>query len=691
MRKLKSFLPVLVMLSLCHAPLAALDVIPAREEISASRPRMLLSAESTPLAVSLQQLRGAEDDEYEAMLAKISAISNAACQAMVWQLTGDSAAADTAVAMLSRYRYDAGKNYDTFDVYFDLLEYALAYDWMHTYGGFSKLDRGMARYQLGRLAREQGMKWQNDHIFHNYVWMSAAGTMLWALATAGEDSTSDALYDDIRTRMNSAMYPGMQYLDGLPTESYGYWSQYDFTGALWPVIAAQSASGQDIVGRIETEQGDWLRRHFLNEIHNVYPDMRFTPWGDVIGGPNGSVTHEMAGVLDAATWALKSPQGAYFSQWLAGKRGTDRFYGITGVFYMIYTRMIDTPAAEPALSFLAGGGSQGGILSARSSWDADATIVSFGVKDHYGDHNHYDQGQFTIYRNGLLATDPLVYQQVRGPQQPADVHSTLVIGGNEQQERRGQNKSTLEQFLANLDKGDFLNTGDFLFYEEGGGYVAAAGQYAQAYAPGVVESCVRQLLYIRPGTVIIMDRLKAPEGDSLGTVDWLLQLADEPLISPSMVWATNDSSFIECTAFQPDPAVSVQKTAVDTWRVKFSYSYAANNALTLTHMLIVGEGTVPSLSAGAMQMAKVENGYDLVLGDWTYRFTDSGDYAVTARRNITGDANADGKRDIFDILALLKVIGKSNYYPGRLDPNDVNQDGKVNIFDLLELLKLLAA
>ncbi len=689
MRETKWFLLLLTLLSVCAAPLAALDVIPPREQIVSSRPRVLLTAESSPLAVSLEQLRTAEHDEYEAMLAKISGIPNAACQAMVWRLTGDSTAADSAVAMLSAYRYDSSKSYDTFDVYFTLLEHALAYDWMHDYSGLSNMARATARYNLNKFAREQGMKWQQDHIFHNYVWMSAAGTMIWALASAGDDASSDSLYDDIRARMNDGLYPGMQYLDGLPTESYSYWSQYDFTGAVWPVLAAQSASGQDLVGRIETEQGDWLRRHFLNEIHNVYPNMRFTPWGDVVGGPNGSVTHEMAGVLDAATWALKSPQGAHFSQWLKGKRGTGRFYGITGVFYMLYTRMIDTPAQEPQLSFLAGGGSQGGHLTARSGWDSDATIVSFGVKDHYGDHNHYCQGQFTIYRNGLLATDPLVYQHVNGPQQPADVHSTLVIGGNKQEERHGQSHGSLSSFMSNLDLGQRLNTGDFLFHEEGGDWVAASGQYAQAYAPGVVESCVRQLLFIRPATVVVMDWLTAPEGESLGTVDWLLQLAAEPTIDPRRVWATNDSSAISCLSLSPDQEINitVQETSVNTWRTKFSYE--AGNTLQVAHILTMGEGITPPGVWNEMNLTGGGDSYELELGNWTYTFSGSGNFAVTARRNLDGDANADGKRDIFDVLSLLKVLGDKDYVLGRSDPNDVNADGKVNIFDILELLSLL--
>ena len=666
----------------------ALDVIPPREELLQNHPRVLLTTEDTPLAVSLEQLRSHTDHpEYEAMLARISGVANAACQAMVWQLTGDTLAADSAVAILKRYRYNSSQSYDSFDVYFPLIEYALAYDWMYNYGGWTNMERSMARSQINELAKK-GLAFQYDHLFHNYTWMTATGTMIWALAAAGEDSTTNYVYDTIRARMNDQMYKGMHYLDGLPTESYGYWSQYDFTGAAWTVIAAQSASNQDIVGKIEAEQDGWLRRHYLNEIHNILPDMRFMPWGDVIGGPNGSVTHEMAGVLDATSWVLKAPEGARFSQWLAGKRGKGRFYGLTGVYYFLYTPLLDdiTPA-EPALSYTAGGGTEGGIFTTRGDWSDTATVVSFGVKDHYGDHNHYDQGHFTIYRRGLLASDPLLYEHTNGPQQPSDVHSTLVFGGNEQEERHGQNHSALENFLVNLDSGQRLNTGDFLFSTDGGSWAAASGSYAQAYEPGVVDTCVRQLLFIRPSTVVVVDWVTPPAGGSLGRVDWLLQHSAEPVEGTGMTWMAGDSSYLVCKALQPTSDISILKNSAGTWRARFSYQ--PDSSAKLVHMLKVGDGTVPDTTFGEYELNTVEEGLELKYGDYTYTFYNSGIYQVSGRPNLRGDVNLDGKVNIFDLLGLLSVISGKDTDPVRISVADINQNGRAEIFDLLELLKLL--
>jgi len=666
---------------------SALDVIPPRASIKQDRPRLLLRPSNSSYGISLEELRGdTSHSEYTQMLDKLKQQKHAACQALVWQITGDKAAADTALAMIRRYRYS--KPDDTFEVYGTLFEYGLAYDWLYNYEGFSLIDKVNARYYLGQLAQVDGLSYNQDHIFHNYIWMSACGTAIWALAVAGEDSKSDTLFDNVREWLNDRLYPGMQYLDGLPSESLGYWSLYDFTGSVWPVLAAQSAFEQDLTGKIRTEQGDWLRRHYENVINSVLPNMRYLPWGDVIGGPNGGVTHEMAGVLDALAWALDSGHGAYFSRWLAGKRGTGRFYGETSMFYMLYTRFIKAEPEEPQLSYLSGGSTQGGHFIARSAWNDSATVVGFGVKDLYGDHNHYDQGGFTIYRNGLLATDPTVYNQVNGPQQPTTVHSTLLIKGKEQEPRHGQDYETLERFKANLDQGQMLNTGDFLFYTESERWAAAAGQFAQAYIRGLAESCVRQLLFVRPGIVVVVDQVKAPEGAVLDSVTWQLELANEPKAAEGVISMSNGPSWLRCRSLTPQgTGPLVQATSVGTWRA--CYSYKAQKELTLIHLLEAGDGEAPSAGTAVETNLDIEK-IELIINGWKYNFSRSGNFGVEALKENPGDVNGDSRVDIFDLLSLLKVLGGIETGQEKLKAADINEDSKADIFDLLELLKLLS-
>ncbi|MGW8180887.1 MAG: hypothetical protein ACWGQW_19320, partial [bacterium] len=141
----------------------------------------------------------------------------------------------------------------------------------------------------------------------------AGASGLWALATAGEDAESDRLFNALAQRFNDGLFPAMRYLDGLPSEPLGYWFYYDFYPCMLLLAATQSAFERDIVGMIEREQGDWIKRHFSTIVHGVLPDMRFIPWGDLQSGSNGGVTIQAAGMIDAMTWLLDSSQGAWFS------------------------------------------------------------------------------------------------------------------------------------------------------------------------------------------------------------------------------------------------------------------------------------------------------------------------------------------------------------------------------------------
>ena len=667
-------------------PLLGAELIPSLEQIKQDRPRVFLRPADTPYAISLEQLKAIpKDDEFNEMLDKLKKQKHAACQALAWLLTDDKAAADTAIVIMKSYSFSGG---NTFDIYSKLMEFGLAYDWLYNYEGFTAVTKTFVRYEIRKLAEYALENYIYDHIFHNYIWMSSGGTVIWALATAGEDTESSLLFEQIRQRFNNGLFPAMEYLDGLPSEPLGYWSLYDFTPAALAVLGVQSAFETDLAARITVEQGDWLNRHYKNVIHSVLPNMRYIPWGDLQGGPNGGVTNEMAGVMDATAWALKSSCGVYFSRWLANKRGLGRFWGETSLFYMLYTRNLEIEPAEPPLSYLAGGGTQGGHFIARSGWDDGATVVAFGCQDHYGDHNHYDQGGFCIYRNGLLAVDPPVYDRIRGPQQPTNVHNTLLIDSADQRQCRGQWFATLEEFKRNLTGGVNLETGDFIFYREEGEWAAGAGQFAQAYTPDEIESCVRQILFIRPTTVLVVDHLVAPAGKQLSKIQWLLQLPDYPEIVENSVITSNGTSWLRCTPVMPQAASpAVSATDVGTHRV--SYTYSGENRLSLIHLLEIGDGEFTDQVAD-ISANNTEEAVEVTLEGWTFFMQSQAPFEINAQPEIPGDVNLDERLDIFDLLGLLKVLGGTETDPDYLKRSDITGDGKTDIFDLLALLKLLS-
>ena len=359
-----------------------------------------------------------------------------------------------------------------------------------------------------------------------------------------------------------------------------------------------------MVGTIRREQGDWLGRQLDYLVLSVLPDMRFMPWGDIVAGANGGVTHEMAGRIDALTWALQSPHGAYLSGWLAEKRGLDRFYDESAIFYFLYTRNLAVKPVVPPLAMLAGG-KQGGHVIMRSDWSDGATVVGFRSTDYFGQHLHLDQGSFVIFRNGLLASmrEPIGAWAASRPGPTPTTRSCWAAKGSPE---HYQSASTLEAFTERLGKG--LETGDIVFYKDAGPWTAVAGQFAQAYSPQVIQSCVRQLLFVRPGVVVIVDRLAAPEGKSLPEVRWLLQVPGEPAVNGQTVTALNRKSYLRCRALLPGgcrPQIeksyrtpaganssSGTPAVIDASRVV--YAYEGKPRLTLVHLLDVGDGRPPA-------------------------------------------------------------------------------------------------
>jgi hypothetical protein len=81
----------------------------------------------------------------------------------------------------------------------------------------------------------------------------------------------------------------------------------------------------------------------------------------------------------------------------------------------------DTPVAPTALTYHATGA---GVFFARSSWNTDASWISFVAGKYDQSHAHQDQGSFTFFKNDWLAVTPNVWSH-SGINQEVEVHNGL--------------------------------------------------------------------------------------------------------------------------------------------------------------------------------------------------------------------------------------------------------------------------
>jgi len=194
-----------------------------------------------------------------------------------------------------------------------------------------------------------------------------------------------------------------------------------------------------------------------------------------------------------------------------------------------------------------------GYVYARSSWDEDVTYFFFKCGNRFTAHQHLDVGTFLIYKEGELVGDGGHYD---GFGTPHDVnyhlrtiaHNTIRVidpeeswevkergsirAGNVTANDGGQrydwpqhNGAVADAAQWNAQK-EIWETGTILAFEERGDHVFIKADCTKAYSPEKLEKMIRQIVFLRPGTIVIVDtvRVKDPAFKTI----WNLQAMKRP-------------------------------------------------------------------------------------------------------------------------------------------------------------------
>jgi len=200
-----------------------------------------------------------------------------------------------------------------------------------------------------------------------------------------------------------------------------------------------------------------------------------------------------------------------------------------------------------------------GYVYARSSWNEDATYFFFKCGDRFTAHQHLDVGHFMIYKYEELVGDGGHYDAF-GSKHDVNyhlrtiAHNTIlihdpceiwpgiragIVSGND----GGQHHNWPHHNGAVTDADEWnkrsrlYDIADILAFEDKGEYLYVAGDCTRSYSPKKLEYFTRQIVYLRPGTFVIFDRVRVKNPNFKKT--WLLQAMKFPVETTDGLVVTN--------------------------------------------------------------------------------------------------------------------------------------------------------
>ena len=190
-----------------------------------------------------------------------------------------------------------------------------------------------------------------------------------------------------------------------------------------------------------------------------------------------------------------------------------------------------------------------GYVHARSSWEEDATYFFFKAGDRYTAHQHLDIGHFNIYKYEELACEGGHYD-VFGTRHDVNyhlrtiAHSTITVldpsetwtniraykgpHGNDGGQRHNwpHHNGSFSDPEHWQQYRELAELADITALEDQGDYLYVAADCSGAYHKSKLEHFTRQIVFLRPNTFVIFDRVKSTDPSFAKT--WRLQAAKVP-------------------------------------------------------------------------------------------------------------------------------------------------------------------
>lgn len=436
---------------------------------------------------------------------------------------------------------------------------ALAYDWLNDrippdlMPGLRDKVIEACEYQI-KVIRTERLSPYNVYLYNSPL----QALMACALAIHRDDPRADPVMAFTHDYWLNRVLPVWRQIGG---QNGGWHEGGEYVGigigqAIYQLPAMwRAATGEDLFAREPAIRG------FLSfVVHRMLPDGAIQRWGDV-AFPRRKVDDALALALEFRDRHAYSVLGSAKAKpvptsWPWGPLPDATLHSEP-------EQLTGRPLAHFADGL--------GLVTARSGWDRNATIVSFKAGDNYWSHSHLDQGAFTLYTGVPMALDSGCYCGGYGSDHYLNyyyqtiAHNTVTVTDPADSAPKPARKDKEPRPIANdggqrrvgsgwdlhaapLDLDDWrrqyddFHTGRLhtLFDEEG--LLVALADITPAYTnsqsgPGSfhhrtrrVEKAWRIFIYDRPsGTVVVYDDIEAARPDLVKR--WLLHGTLAPAVS----------------------------------------------------------------------------------------------------------------------------------------------------------------
>ena len=377
--------------------------------------------------------------------------------------------------------------------------------------------------------------WSINNPANNYYYSFLRATMLLGLATHGENPQAQTWLTRFRTdKIGNQLIPtfNSQLQGGGSREGTGYGTAMR---GLWELYDVWERSTGERIATLTPHTRDSIA-HLL---HNLVPTLdRLAPTGDHSRDATAALFDYHRQYLQTLITLYPQDRLSAVAANALALSSVPRMRYSYDYFSDFLYAVPSLPAATLAELSTAYWGPGTGQLMMRSAWDPAATYANFICGPYTESHAHRDQGSFVLFRGNWLAWDGNI-SSASGIEQGEEQHNLVRLVRADGVEVRQRAETSPCRLLA-------LAHNEHFTYAVADVTPAYGGAAAPTYGVSRIE---REFLFIRPGTVVVMDRVA---GTSSGTRKiWTLNLPGQPSLSPGRMQYTAGGNQLDVYGLAP--------------------------------------------------------------------------------------------------------------------------------------------